>query len=84
MIRFVISDIALLTSLFICSFISDISTSKTNLIFMDIFVFINITAFSYAGFNRVNFISLTRVFCVSFLFAYTYIINICMHMSIKN
>lgn len=36
---------------------------------MDIFVFINITAFSYAEFNRVNFISLTRVFCVSFLFS---------------
>lgn len=36
---------------------------------MDIFAFINITAFLYAGFNRVNFISLTRVFCVSFLFS---------------
>lgn len=35
---------------------------------MDIFVFINTTAFYYAEFNRVNFISLTRVFCVSFLF----------------
>ena len=69
LIRFVISDIALLTNLFICGFISVISISKSNLIFMDIFVFINITAFYYAEFNRVNFISLTRVFCVSFLFS---------------
>lgn len=45
-----------------------VSAFNFNLIAISKSIFITITAFSYAEFNRVNFISLTRVFCVSFLF----------------
>lgn len=52
-----------------------VSAFNFNLIVISKSTFITITAFSYAEFNRVNFISLTRVFCVSLT---------CLHLNYKH
>lgn len=51
------------------AFNCSVSAFNFNLIAISKSIFITITAFSYAEFNRVNFISLTRAFCVSLLFS---------------